>query len=94
MGLIRQIKAIYAHYQFSTQILVASVRHPLHVVEAAMIGADIATMPLSVLEALIKHPLTDIGLDRFLKDWEKLPEAARQWQQKLSRRPTLERMPS
>ena len=94
MGLIRQIKAIYAHYQFSTQILVASVRHPLHVVEAAMIGADIATMPLSVLEALIKHPLTDIGLDRFLKDWETLPEAARQWQQKLSRRPTLERMPS
>ena len=94
MGLIRQIKAIYAHYQFSTQILVASVRHPLHVVEAAMIGADIATMPLSVLEALIKHPLTDIGLDRFLNDWEQLPEAARQWQQKLSRRPTLERMPS
>lgn len=73
MGLIRDIKAIYANYAFSTQILVASVRHPLHVVEAAKIGADIATMPFSVLEQLIKHPLTDIGLERFLKDWEKLP---------------------
>ena len=72
MGLIRDIKTIYSNYQFSTQILVASVRHPLHVVEAARIGADIATMPFTVLEALIKHPLTDSGLERFLKDWEKL----------------------
>jgi transaldolase len=72
MGLIRDIKTIYGNYGFSTQILVASVRHPLHVVEAAKIGADIATMPFSVLQALVKHPLTDIGLDRFLKDWEKL----------------------
>ena len=80
MGLIRDIKAIYGHYQFSTQILVASVRHPLHVLEAAKIGADIATMPFSVLEALVKHPLTDIGLDRFLKDWEQLPQAARRRQ--------------
>ncbi len=73
MGLIRDIKTIYANYRFSTQILVASVRHPMHVVEAARIGADIATMPFSVLEALVKHPLTDSGLERFLKDWEQLP---------------------
>jgi transaldolase len=70
MGLIRDIKTIYANYGFSTKILVASVRHPLHVVEAARIGADIATMPFTVLEALVKHPLTDAGLERFLKDWE------------------------
>jgi transaldolase len=79
MSLIQQIKTIFANYRFSTQILVASVRHPMHVVDAALIGADIATMPFSVLEALVKHPLTDIGLERFLKDWEKLPEAARRW---------------
>ena len=72
MGLIRDIKTIYTNYRFSTQILVASVRHPLHVVEAARIGADIATMPFTVLEALITHPLTDSGLERFLKDWEKV----------------------
>ena len=79
MALIRDIKTIYANYQFTTQILVASVRHPIHVVEAARIGADIATMPFSVLEALVKHPLTDIGLDRFLRDWEQLPPEAKQW---------------
>ena len=79
MGLIRDIKAIYANYPFSTQILVASVRHPIHVVEAARIGADIATMPYAVLEALVKHPLTDAGLDRFLKDWEQLPPEAKSW---------------
>lgn len=77
MGLIRDIKTIYANYRFSTQILVASVRHPLHVVEAARIGADIATMPFAVLEALVKHPLTEAGLDRFLKDWEQLPPEAK-----------------
>ena len=79
MALIRDIKTIYANYRVSTQILVASVRHPLHVVEAARIGADIATMPFAVLEALVKHPLTDAGLDRFLKDWEQLPAEAKQW---------------
>ena len=79
MSLIRDIKTIYANYPFSTQILVASIRHPLHVIEAAKIGADIATMPFTVLEALIKHPLTDAGLDRFLKDWEKLPASAKTW---------------
>ena len=77
MALIRDIKTIYANYAFSTQILVASVRHPLHVVEAAKIGADIATMPFAVLEALVKHPLTDSGLERFLRDWEQLPPSAK-----------------
>ena len=80
MGLIRDIKTIYANYAFTTQILVASVRHPLHVVEAARIGADIATMPFSVLEALVKHPLTESGLERFLKDWQQLPDEIKQWQ--------------
>lgn len=79
MGLIRDIKTIYANYPFSTQILVASVRHPLHVVEAARLGADAATLPFAVLEALVKHPLTDAGLERFLKDWEQLPPEAKTW---------------
>ena len=79
MSVIRDIKTIYANYPFSTQILVASIRHPLHVLEAATIGADIATMPFSVLEALVKHPLTDAGLARFLKDWEQLPAEAKAW---------------
>jgi transaldolase len=79
MGLIRDIKTIYSNYPFSTQVLVASVRHPLHVVEAAKMGADIATMPFTVLEALVKHPLTDAGLERFLQDWEKLPPEAKTW---------------
>ena len=76
MELIRDIRAIYANYLFSTQILVASVRHPLHVLEAAKIGAHIATLPFTVLDALIKHPLTEAGLDRFLKDWERLAAPA------------------
>jgi transaldolase len=79
MGLIRDIKTIYSNYPFSTQILVASVRHPLHVVEAAKLGADIATMPFAVLESLVKHPLTDAGLERFLQDWDKLPPEAKTW---------------
>lgn len=87
MGLIRDIKTIYANYAFTTQILVASVRHPLHVVDAARIGADIATIPFSVLEALVKHPLTDSGLERFLKDWEKLPSAAKTWHTRTETRP-------
>lgn len=71
MDLIRQVVTIYRNYQYDTQVLVASVRHPLHVVEAAMIGADICTIPFKVIDQLIKHPLTDIGLDRFLADWKK-----------------------
>ncbi len=75
MGLIRQIVAIYRNYDFKTQVLVASVRHPLHVVDAAMTGADVATMPYAVLLQLSKHPLTDLGLKRFLADWEKLQKS-------------------
>ena len=71
MDLIRQIVEIYENYGFMTEVLVASVRHPMHVVEAARIGADICTCPAAVIDALFKHPLTDIGLERFLKDWEK-----------------------
>jgi transaldolase len=74
MDLIRDIVQIYRNYSFSTKVLVASVRHPVHVLEAAKIGADIATMPYAVMEKLVQHPLTDIGLARFLKDWEKVPK--------------------
>lgn len=72
MSLIKEIKTIFSNYNFSTQILVASVRHPLHVVEAAKIGADVVTLPPAVLDKMLKHPLTDIGLKNFLADWEKL----------------------
>ncbi len=72
MKLIKEIKEIFSNYSFSTQILVASVRHPIHVVEAAKIGADVVTLPPGVLEKMLKHPLTDIGLKNFLADWEKL----------------------
>jgi transaldolase len=71
MDLIGQIVTIYRNYGFTTEVLVASVRHPMHVVDAAMIGADICTMPFNVIDQLIKHPLTDIGIKRFLADWEK-----------------------
>jgi transaldolase len=72
MELVRQIRIIYDNYDFDTGILVASVRNPLHVVEAAMAGADVATIPFNVVTQLIKHPLTDIGLEKFLADWKKL----------------------
>lgn len=71
MDLIDEIKTIYDNYQFKTKILVASVRHPIHVKEAALIGADIATCPYDVLKQLIKHPLTDVGIERFLVDFKK-----------------------
>jgi transaldolase len=74
MNLISDIKKIYTNYDFKTQIIVASVRNPLHVVNAALIGADIATIPFGVIEQLIKHPLTDIGLNRFLEDYKKIPQ--------------------
>jgi transaldolase len=77
MQLIRQIVTIYENYDFETEVLVASVRHPVHVVEAAMMGAHVATMPAKVLHQLIQHPLTDKGLDLFLADWAKLPQAKR-----------------
>lgn len=72
MELIQQIVQIYRNYNFKTQVLVASIRHPLHLVEAALMGADVATMPFDVIEKLFKHPLTDIGLEKFLSDWKKL----------------------
>ncbi len=74
MDLIRQIRQIYDNYDFGTQILVASIRNPIHVLDSALIGADVATCPFSVIQQLAKHPLTDIGLERFLKDWEKVPK--------------------
>lgn len=77
MDIVRDIRAIFDNYDFPCEILAASIRNPLHVVDAAKFGADVATMPFSVLEAIIKHPLTDIGLQKFLKDWEKLPQQMR-----------------
>ncbi len=71
MELIAQIREIYDNYGYDTEILVASIRHPLHFVEAAMIGADIATVPPAVLWKLLAHPLTDRGLENFIKDWQK-----------------------
>lgn len=77
MELIEQIVQIYNNYDFETEVLVASVRHPMHVVEAALIGAHVATMPAKVLHQLLLHPLTDKGIDGFLSDWAKLPAAKR-----------------
>jgi transaldolase len=73
MALIGDIVQIYRNYHFQTKVLVASVRHPVHVLEAAKLGADVATIPYSVIEQLAKHPLTDSGLKKFLADWEKVP---------------------
>ena len=74
MDLVSQIVQIYRNYNFETQVLVASIRHPLHLVEAALMGADVSTMPFSVIDKLFNHPLTDIGLEKFLSDWKKLSE--------------------
>lgn len=73
MNIVSEILEIYDNYMFKTEIIVASIRNPLHVVEAAKMGAHVATIPYSVIQQLIKHPLTDIGIERFLKDWEKVP---------------------
>lgn len=73
MELIRSIREIYDNYDFETQILTASIRHPQHLVEAALAGSDVATIPHKVLKQLVKHPLTDIGLDKFMADWAKVP---------------------
>jgi transaldolase len=72
MDLIAQIRQIYDNYGYTTQILVASIRHPMHFVDSCMIGADVCTMPFKVIEQLAKHPLTDAGLEKFLADWKKL----------------------
>jgi transaldolase len=74
MQLIADLVQIYDNYQLETQVLAASCRHPLHVVEAAKLGSHVATIPYSVIEQLVKHPLTDIGLKKFLADWEKVPK--------------------
>ncbi|QWK19070.1 MAG: fructose-6-phosphate aldolase [Hydrogenobacter thermophilus] len=74
MKLIREVKTIFDNYDIDTEIIVASVRHPMHVVEAALIGADICTMPFEVMKKLFNHPLTDRGIELFLKDWEKVPD--------------------
>jgi transaldolase len=72
MHLVEQIVQIYDNYEFETEILVASIRHPVHVVQAALLGADIGTMPYAVFEKLFDHPLTDLGLQQFIADWKKL----------------------
>lgn len=72
MNLIKDVVQIYKNYNFKTEVLVASIRHPLHLLEAAKLGADVATMPFAVINKLFNHPLTDIGLDKFLNDWKKL----------------------
>lgn len=74
MDLVSQIIQIYRNYNFDTQVLVASIRHPLHLVEAALMGADVCTMPFAVINKLFNHPLTDVGLKNFLNDWKKLTE--------------------
>lgn len=74
MNLVSDIKKIYVNYNFKTQIIVASIRNPMHVVNAALIGADVATIPYLVIEQLIKHSLTDIGINRFLEDYKKIPQ--------------------
>ena len=72
MDLIRQIVQIFENYQYDTEVLVASIRHPMHVVQAALYGADVVTMPFNVINKLFNHPLTDVGIDRFLADWKKI----------------------
>lgn len=74
MEIIEQLRQIYDNYDFKTKILVASVRHPLHVLDAALMGADVATLPFKVFEQIVKHPLTDLGLEAFLTDWKKVPK--------------------
>jgi len=74
ISLISEIKTVFRNYGFKTEIIVASIRNPLHVADAAKIGADIATIPFAVIEQLIRHPLTDIGIARFLEDYKKIPQ--------------------
>jgi transaldolase len=78
MSLVEQLVPIFNNYGFETEIIVASIRHPMHVVEAALMGADIATLPFNSLEKLVKHPLTDRGIERFLDDWEKVKKTMSQ----------------
>lgn len=75
MDLIADIRLVYDNYGYDTEILAASIRHPMHLLESARLGADVATMPLKVIEQLLKHPLTDIGLEKFLADWDDLQKS-------------------
>ncbi len=77
MDLIRKIVTIYENYDITTEVIVASIRHPVHVVEAALIGADIATIPFAIINKMFRHPLTDVGITRFKKDWEKAEKAGK-----------------
>jgi transaldolase len=77
MNLVREIVDIFDNFEFATEVLVASVRNPIHIVEAARMGADVVTVPPAIIEQCFKHPLTDIGLEKFLKDWEKAQAAAK-----------------
>jgi transaldolase len=72
--LVEQIKTIYSNYGYDTEIIVAAVRHPVHVMEAALIGAEVCTMNFEIMNKLYDHPLTDAGIDQFLKDYEKVPK--------------------
>jgi len=74
MDLIEQIRTIFNNYSLTTEIIVASIRHPLHIVEAALLGADICTIPFAVMEKMARHPLTDLGIQRFREDWQKVPK--------------------
>jgi transaldolase len=74
MDLIEQIVTIFNNYGFESEVIVASIRHPIHVLEAALIGADVATIPYKVIEQLVQHPLTNIGIEKFLADWKKIPK--------------------
>jgi transaldolase len=74
MDLVEQIVTIFDNYDFESEVIVSSIRHPIHVLEAALIGAHVATIPYKVIEQLVKHPLTDIGIERFLQDWKKVPK--------------------
>jgi transaldolase len=77
MNLVREIVDIFDNFEFGTEVLVASVRNPIHIVDAARMGADVVTVPAAVIEQCFKHPLTDIGLAKFLQDWEKAQAAAK-----------------
>ncbi len=72
MELVEEIVVLFENYRIDTEVIVASIRHPRHVIEAALLGADIATVPFSVMEKMVKHPLTDLGMEKFLKDWGKV----------------------
>ena len=74
MDVVEQIVTIFDNYEFESEVIVSSVRHPIHVLEAALIGADVATIPYKVIEQLVQHPLTDIGIERFSADWKKVPK--------------------